>query len=193
LKDNPHSFLQMEIDDDEKLLLLPSLKTWKESMEKRNSARLDFQSKMAVLCAGSIAVLASGALAVVNSSALQHRLPAHFAVYVIVAASSLWLSLVCCTLHNYFEIALLEHNSESQMEEALLAIADISWKRKGLSEEDRKRAIAGLPMTKDAKKRAHRGTIMARVQPHLTLAGVALFSIGYLAVIVFICIAASSV
>jgi len=191
--DDPQSFLQIEISDDEKLQLLPSLKTWKEGMEKRDSARSDFQSKMAVLCSGSIAVLASGALAVVNSTALQHRLPAHFAIYVIVAASCLWLSLVCCTLHNYFEIALLQHNSESQMEESLLAIAGVSWKRKGLSEEDRKRAIAGLPLTMKAKKRTRRGAIMARIQPHLTLAGVALFCIGYLAVVVFVCIAASSV
>jgi hypothetical protein len=67
--DDPQSFLQLEISDDEKLQLLPSLKTWKEGMEKRDSARSDFQSKMAVLCSGSIAVLASGALAVVNSTA----------------------------------------------------------------------------------------------------------------------------
>jgi hypothetical protein len=96
-------------------------------------------------------------------------------------------------MHNYFEIALLEHNSESQMEEVLLTIAGIIWKRKGLPEEDRKREIAGLPMTKDAKKRTRRGAIMARIQPHLTLAGVALFCFGYLAVVVFICIAVSSV
>lgn len=191
--DDPQSFLQIEISDDEKRQLLPSLKTWKEGMEKRDSARSDFQSKMAVLCSGSIAVLASGALAVVNSTALQHRLPAHFAIYVIVAASCLWLSLVCCTLHNYFEIALLQHNSESQMEESLLAIAGVSWKRKGLSEKDRKGAIAGLPLTMKAKKRTRRGAIMARSQPHLALAGVALFCIGYLAVVVFVCIAASSV
>jgi hypothetical protein len=39
-------------------------------MEKRDSARSDFQSKMTVLCSESLAVLASGAVAVVNSTAL---------------------------------------------------------------------------------------------------------------------------
>jgi len=130
---------------------------------------------------------------VVNSTALQHRLPAHFAVYVIVAATCLWLSLVCCTVHNYFAIALLAHNSESKMEESLRAIAGIIWKQKGLPEGDGKRAIAGLSNTKNAKRRTQRGAIMTRIQPWLVLAGVALFCIGYLAVVVFICIAVSSV
>ena len=189
----PHRFFEMEISDDEKRQLLPTLKNWKESTDKKDAARLDFHNKMAVLCAGSIAVLASGAVAVVNSTALQHRLPAHFSVYVIFAASCLWMSLVCCTAHNYFGIALLEHDSESKIEEAVLAVAGTIWKRKGLIEEDWKRAIASLPLTKDAEKRTHRGIIMARIQPHLTLAGVALFCIGYLSVIVFICIASSSI
>jgi hypothetical protein len=188
-----HGFSEMQIGEDDQSQLLPVAKTYKESVDKRDAARLGFQNKMAVLCAGSIAVLASGALAVVNSAALQHRLPAHFAVYVIFAASCLWLSLVCCTAHNYLGIALLEHDSESKMEETLLTIAGIAWKRKGLTEENRRQAIANLPLTKNAKKRTRRGIIVARIQPHLTLAGVALFCIGYLAVIVFICIASSSV
>jgi len=189
----PHRFIDMEISEDEERQFSPIAKTYVESVAKRDAARIDFLNKMAVLCAGSIAVLASGAMAVVNSTTLQHRLPVHFSAYVIFAAISLWVSLVCCTAHNYFGIALLELDSESKMDETLLAIIEIVWKRKGINVEDRKREIGSLPLTKNAKKKTRRSIIIARIQPHLTLAGVALFCIGYLAVIVFICIASSSV
>jgi hypothetical protein len=188
-----HELLNMEISEDEERQLSPKANAYVESAGKRDVARIDFNSKMAVLCAGSIAVLASGVVAVVNSTTLQPLLPTNFVVYVIFASSCLWLSLVCCTIHNYFEIALLEHDSESKNEDTILAIADIYMKQKGFTEEDRKKEIARSPIKKDAGKRTHRGIIMRRIQRHLTLAGVVLFCIGYLAVVVFICIVASSV
>ena len=188
----PQSILEIGLSDDEKDLLSPTFKAWAESAKTRDASRLDFQNKMAVLCAGSIAVLVSGVVTVASSSALQHRLPAHFAAYVIFAASALWLSLVCCTMHNYFEIARLERDSKSKMEDSLLAIADVLWTRRGLSKEDRRQKIAALPMSKDKEKRAQRALRVAEIQPFLTLAGVVLFCLGYLAVIVFIVIAALS-
>jgi hypothetical protein len=187
------SILGVELSEEDERLLLPSIKAWKNSIESRDTARLDFQSKMSVLSAGSIAVLASGAVAIANSAALQRKLPAHLAAYVIIASSCLWVSLVCSTVHNYLEIALLERESRSRLDQALLAFADLGWKRAGLSNEERRNKMADLPLTKESEKRAGASSLMARIQPYLTLGSVVFFCVGYLPVLVFICMAVLTV
>lgn len=187
--DESQDIFGAELSEDDQRLIVPTLQEWKASTDKRDAARLDFQNKLAVLCAGSIAVLASGVVAIANSTTLRPKLPSHFAVYVIVAAASLWLSLVCCTVHNYLETALLERESRSKLDDALLAVADLGWKRRGLPKEDRRQFISALPLAKERDQRAQRSLQMEQMQPYLTLAGVLLFCFGYLAVIVFICVA----
>jgi hypothetical protein len=107
----------------------------------------------------------AGAVAIANSAALQRKVPYHFAFYVIIAAGCLWLSLVCCTVHNYFDIALMERESQTKLEEAVLAFADLGWRHQGLAKDERQQKIAGLQLSKDGKRRATGSFRLARAQP----------------------------
>jgi hypothetical protein len=181
------------VADDDNRKLRQSMEDWQESTQKTDAARLDFQSKMAVLCAGSIAALVSGAVALATSTSLQNRLPVHFAIYVAVAAGALWFSLLCCTLHNLIETKKLERDSKIKMVEALLAVMHNVLKQRGKSALEAAKEMEDHELSRGNEKGAERIVQMSIWQSRLALANVVLFSVGYLIVIIFVVLAISAV
>jgi hypothetical protein len=180
------------VADEDSRKLRQSVEDWQESTQKMDAARLDFQSKMAVLCAGSIAALVSGAVALATSTSFQNRLPAHFVVYVATAAGTLWLSLLCCTLHNFIEAKKLEGDNQIRMNEALLAFVQKILKQRGKSDLEVAKEMENQKLSKDSEKRAERFVRMTSLQSKLVLANVVLFCVGYLIVIVFVVFAVNA-
>jgi hypothetical protein len=166
-----------------KKLIRAKVKSWNKVSTKSVSTRFDFHNKLAVLSAGSIAVVASGAVAILSLRTAHPLVGSHSFRGIALASLSLFLSLICCIIHNYIETRVQAREGKAYMQDSLLSMLDLVFMERKTTQLEKTKVLEATSFKKDHEKFVNGNLKIRETQLMVSLGAVVFFVIGYGAVV----------
>ncbi|MCU1222833.1 MAG: hypothetical protein JWQ42_926 [Edaphobacter sp.] len=188
---NQNDTTQSEAEELESRIRL-QVANWQSVSRGSRDTRIDFQYKLAVLCAGSITIVASGTVAILSLRTSHPQIAPHS--FPCIAAASLFLlfALSCSIIHNYMETVIQEKESKSNMLASLVSMYELAKGQRHVAEAKKALSIIGNQLEENANRSAKSSLTGRRVQQYVSSAAVIFLLIGYVAVVCLIWIEAST-